>query len=291
MCGPRGGRHEQARHRRPRRRDRCPALGAARSRQPQRGARTPISALSPSSSRSRRRHQGSEWQRRVVGSGARWLIRGCDDPDDQAPGDGGRPRSGRGRARRPGRRRDRQRRGTTAPELIEARRANQVRLPAMDHPSLSRPVQIFATSHDQVPRRGSGYVVAPGLVLTAAHVVEGATSIQMWIGAPLELDPRRSDRRERSATLSPSRPPTSDDPTCACCRFRAPGSNDALRSPRSRRCRARPSRLGGLPRFKLRNAGGTRNGSTGQVHFAVATSSWVERGRAARVPGLPTNPG
>jgi S1-C subfamily serine protease len=37
------------------------------------------------------------------------------------------------------------------------------------------------------PERGSGYLVAPGWVLTAAHVVAGAEAVSVWLGAPAEL--------------------------------------------------------------------------------------------------------
>ena len=39
------------------------------------------------------------------------------------------------------------------------------------------------------PRRGSGYQVASGWVLTADHVVAGAEAAAVWLGAPLTLEP------------------------------------------------------------------------------------------------------
>lgn len=38
--------------------------------------------------------------------------------------------------------------------------------------------------------RGSGYLVAPGWVLTAAHVVAGAEAVAVWLGAPPTMDAR-----------------------------------------------------------------------------------------------------
>jgi hypothetical protein len=48
-------------------------------------------------------------------------------------------------------------------------------------------------------RRGSGYLAAPGWMLTASHVVAGAEAVAVWLGAPPALeaslgvgvDPRR----------------------------------------------------------------------------------------------------
>ena len=46
----------------------------------------------------------------------------------------------------------------------------------MDHPTRAALAELFVTRTTEGPSRGTGYLVAPGWVLTAAHVVDGATS-------------------------------------------------------------------------------------------------------------------
>src|SRR4051794_22708804 len=57
----------------------------------------------------------------------------------------------------------------------------------VDHPSRARLAEIIVgrTATEQI--RGSGYLVAPGWVLTAGHVVQGATSIGVWLGASAQM--------------------------------------------------------------------------------------------------------
>ncbi len=60
----------------------------------------------------------------------------------------------------------------------------------IDHPARARVAEIMVTRtgrSGEVPTRGSGYLVSPGWVLTACHVVHDATSIGVWLGAPAEL--------------------------------------------------------------------------------------------------------
>ena len=59
----------------------------------------------------------------------------------------------------------------------------------MDHPTRVCLAEVVVTGPDGKPSRGSGYRVAGGWVLTAAHVVKGAVSIGVWFGAPRTLDP------------------------------------------------------------------------------------------------------
>jgi tetratricopeptide (TPR) repeat protein len=59
----------------------------------------------------------------------------------------------------------------------------------MDHPTRAALAELFVTRTSEELSRGTGYLVAPGWVLTAAHVVDGATSVRVWLGAPTELRP------------------------------------------------------------------------------------------------------
>ena len=62
----------------------------------------------------------------------------------------------------------------------------------MDHPARARVAEIMVARVDRTGRghtRGSGYVVSPGWVLTAYHVVKDAASVDVWLGAPAELTP------------------------------------------------------------------------------------------------------
>ena len=62
----------------------------------------------------------------------------------------------------------------------------------MDHPARARVAEIMVTRMGRPGEehtRGSGYLVSPGWVLTACHVVKDAASIGVWLGAPPELAP------------------------------------------------------------------------------------------------------
>ena len=59
----------------------------------------------------------------------------------------------------------------------------------MDHPARPRVAEIIVSRAGQEPTRGSGYLVCPGWVLTAHHVIRDAASVGVWLGAPAELVP------------------------------------------------------------------------------------------------------
>src|SRR5438105_4899379 len=59
----------------------------------------------------------------------------------------------------------------------------------MDHPARARVAEIMVSRAGEEGTRGSGYLVAPGWVLTAQHVVKDAASVGVWLGAPAELAP------------------------------------------------------------------------------------------------------
>jgi Trypsin-like peptidase domain len=60
----------------------------------------------------------------------------------------------------------------------------------MDHPVRARVAEIMVArvgSTGEERTRGSGYLVSPGWVLTAHHVVKDAVSVGVWLGAPPDL--------------------------------------------------------------------------------------------------------
>src|SRR5215467_12123875 len=57
----------------------------------------------------------------------------------------------------------------------------------MDHPARVRVAEVIVSRAGKENTRGSGYLVSPGWVLTAHHVVKDAASVRVWLGAPPEL--------------------------------------------------------------------------------------------------------
>ena len=57
----------------------------------------------------------------------------------------------------------------------------------MEHPAEACLAQVLVTDPDGHDSRGSGYRVAPGWILTAAHAVQKSARIAVWFGTPTEL--------------------------------------------------------------------------------------------------------
>jgi S1-C subfamily serine protease len=121
----------------------------------------------------------------------------------------------------------------------------------MDHPARQRVAEVIVARNGKEDTRGSGYLVSPGWVLTASHVVHDAASIGVWLGAPPELV------SEEGVGVDPGRVLTvpaadlallplggqADDPSSESAPF---GRLDRDPGP------AVPAAAAGCPRFKLR---------------------------------------
>lgn len=140
----------------------------------------------------------------------------------------------------------------------------------IDHPARARIAEILVTRAGKKPTRGSGYLVLPGWVLTAHHVVEDAVSIGVWLGAPPELvsregmgvDPRRAlTTMPADLALLPVGGPA-DDPACEPALLgrlgREPGPPV-------------PVTAAGCPRFKLRPAPGRLGVQLRELHYAIGS--------------------
>ena len=138
----------------------------------------------------------------------------------------------------------------------------------IDHPARVQAAEIIVELTDGNDARASAYVVAPGWVLTANHVVQEAKRIGVWLGAPSELrdadglgvDPRRVLRAEGAdLALLPMGPEG------------AGAAVDPALFGRLDRDSTEPVQAvaAGFPRFKL------RSGRPGEIlrdlHFATGT--------------------
>ncbi|MFI5694659.1 trypsin-like serine protease [Kribbella sp. NPDC051586] len=130
------------------------------------------------------------------------------------------------------------------------------------HPNPLCVAEIRTTWPDGQSRVGSGYLVADGWVLTAAHVVEGATSVRVWInpGASLTLEAEaivdagkiRCADGAVDAALIPISGPGHALPA---------GCLPAVRGTLDRQAtNAVPATALGLPWYKLREAGAEATG-------------------------------
>ncbi len=110
--------------------------------------------------------------------------------------------------------------------------------------------EIIVTLDGEPGRRGSGYRVGPGAMLTAAHVVEGATLVRVRFDADLpsewtgEVVSCWTDPRSDLAVLTI--PPREGEPPMAVTRFGRIGGDQAA---------VLAARAVGFPRFKLKSDG------------------------------------
>jgi hypothetical protein len=141
-----------------------------------------------------------------------------------------------------------------------------------DHPARPRIAEVLVTQAGE-RRRGSGYLVAPGWVLTAGHVVAGASEVAVWLGvapvlerdAGVGVDPRRillandMDKDADLALLPVSRSHTEPmEPVLL-------GRLDRTRNDPV------PVAAAGCPRFKLRPAPGRPEVELRELHVAIGT--------------------
>src|SRR5262249_439636 len=112
--------------------------------------------------------------------------------------------------------------------------------------------EIVVERPGQSPARGSGYVIAPGWVLTASHVVDGALRVGVWFGAPSEL------RTEAGVAVAPDRVLIAREPDLALLPVDvriAPSTEPALLGRLDRESAVPVTAIAaGFPRFKLRPA-------------------------------------
>ena len=165
----------------------------------------------------------------------------------------------------------------------------------MDHPARARVAEIMVArvgGAGEERTRGSGYLVSPGWVLTAYHVVKDAVSVGVWLGAPLELVPEEGVAVEAGRVLAAPAAdlallPLSgqaDDPSCEPAPFgrlvREPGP-------------AVPVAAVGCPRFKLRPAPDRPGVLLRELDYAIgsiAALSDARTGRFAFAVDVPPGP-
>ena len=118
-------------------------------------------------------------------------------------------------------------------------------------------------------QRGSGYLVAPGLVLTANHVVADAAKIGVWFGAPDELRP------EAAVAVEPARivaAPWADLALLPVDAQSALAGEPALLGRLDRESTVPVTAIAaGFPRFKLRPAPGREDVQLRERHDAIGT--------------------
>jgi hypothetical protein len=139
----------------------------------------------------------------------------------------------------------------------------------LSHPERARLAELVVVRSDGERRRGGGYLVAPGWVLTADHVVADATAVAVWLGAPQDLDPRYG------AGVVPDKIVRSEAADLALVPIEAPhpvppgrvllGGLDRSGSG------SVPVVAAGFPRFKLRPAPDRLGVDLREVHYATGS--------------------
>jgi trypsin-like peptidase len=140
----------------------------------------------------------------------------------------------------------------------------------MDHPARARVAEIMVSRVGKEDTRGSGYLVSPGWVLTAHHVVKDAASVGVWLGAPRELVPRAGVAVDPGQVLAvpaadlallPLGRPAAD----LLCEPALFGRLDRDPGP------AVPAAAAGCPRFKLRPAPDRPAVLLRDLHYAIGS--------------------
>ena len=137
----------------------------------------------------------------------------------------------------------------------------------MSHPQRARLAEVLVTRPGGRTRRGSGYLVASGWVLTAAHTVAGAESAAVWLGAPQTLAEESGIGIDTGTILCVP------DADLALLPVEPPGAAAAGRVLLGQLDRSSPQEIpvvaAGFPRFKLRPAPGRREVLLREVEYAT----------------------
>jgi hypothetical protein len=170
----------------------------------------------------------------------------------------------------------------------------------MDHPARARVAEIMVarigpTGEERT--RGSGYLVSPGWVLTAHHVVRDAASVGVWLGVPPELvseegvgvDPGRVLAVPAADLALLPLGGEADDPPGEPALF---GRLDREPGPPV------PVAAAGCPRFKLRPAPGRPGVLLRELDYAIGSVAALSDAKTGRfafavdvAPGPDTEPG
>ena len=159
--------------------------------------------------------------------------------------------------------------GPGAAARVQGTPPNTLAASLADHPVQAQIAEIVVTRGTGITR-GSGYLVSPGWVLTACHVVQDATSIGVWLGAPPELASQEGSAVDVSRLLMIPAADLAllpvggeaDDPEVKSVLF-ARLDRDAGPSV--------PVAAAGFPRFKLRPAAGQPGALRRELHYAIGS--------------------
>ena len=138
----------------------------------------------------------------------------------------------------------------------------------MDHPARPRVAEVLVTQAGE-PRRGSGYLVASGWVLTAGHVVADAEAVAVWLAAPSTLEPSMGAGVDLQRILMAMDADLALVPVSSG----SAGVVEPVLLGRLDRAAVNPVRVAaaGFPRFKLRPAPGRPGVELRELHVAMGT--------------------
>jgi tetratricopeptide (TPR) repeat protein len=166
---------------------------------------------------------------------------------------------------------------------------------AMDHPERARVAEIVVTRGTRITR-GSGYLITPGWVLTACHVVHEAASVSVWLGAPSTLAPKGRLAVDIALVLRNA------DADLALLPVGGHAGDRALEPALFGRLDRDPGppvpvAAAGCPRFKLRPDPGEPGTLLRELHYAVGSIAPLSNSRTGRyefavqvAPGLDPEP-